>query len=81
MRESLPARNFSNSHLSDFLTHEVAISIKKSYVITLKRSPSKTSEFDSFVSNLEKLRINHNKVIIFSLYYLNTLMLNPNLGQ
>ena len=53
VREFLPVCNFSNSYLSECLTHEVTISKKKSYVITLHRSPSQTShEFQSFISNL-----------------------------
>ena len=59
VRESLPVRNFSNSYLSECLTHEVTISNKKGCVITLYRSPSQTSdEFQSFISNLENLLIN-----------------------
>ena len=61
VRETLPFRNFSNSYLSEFLTLEVTISNRKGYVITLYRSPSQTSdEFQSFISNLEKLLININ---------------------
>ena len=57
--KSLSVRNFSNPYLSECLTFEVTNSNKKGYVITLYRSPSKTSdEFDSFVSNLEKLLVN-----------------------
>ena len=59
VRESLPVRNFSNSYLSEWLTLVVTLSNKKGYVVTLYRSPSQTSdEFDSFISNLEKLLIN-----------------------
>ena len=54
----MPVRNFSNSYLSECLTLELTISNKKSYVATLYRSPSQTSdEFDSFISHLEKLLI------------------------
>ena len=61
VRETLPFRNFSNSYLSECLTLEVTISNRKGYVITLYRSPSQTSdEFQSFISNLEKLLININ---------------------
>ena len=61
VRESLPVRNFSNSYLSECLTHEVTISNKKGCVITLYRSPSQTSdEFQSFISNLEILLIDIN---------------------
>ena len=50
VRESLPVRNFSNSYLSECLTHKVTISNKKGCVITLYRSPSQTSdEFQSFI--------------------------------
>ena len=56
VRESLPVRNFSNLYLSECLTLEVTIGNKKGYVITLYRSPYQTSvEFQSFISNLEKL--------------------------
>ena len=59
IRESLPARNFSNSYLRKLLTLQVSISNKKCYFITLYRSSSQTSdEFDSFISNLEQLLIN-----------------------
>ena len=59
IRKSLPVCNFSNSYLIEYLTLEVTINGKKGYVITLYRSPSQTSdEFDSFISNLEKLLIN-----------------------
>ena len=61
VRETLPFLNFSNSYLSECLTLEVTISNRKGYVITLYRSPSQTSdEFQSFISNLEKLLININ---------------------
>ena len=56
--ETLPVCNFSNSYLSECLTLEVNISNRKGYVITLHWSPSQTSdEFQSFISNLEKLLI------------------------
>ena len=59
VREFLPFRNFSNSYLSERLTVEVTISNKKGYVVTLYRSPSqRCDEFDSSISNLEKLLIN-----------------------
>ena len=55
VRESLPARNLSNSYLRECLTP------LKGYVITLYRSPSQGYyEFQSFTSNLEKLLININ---------------------
>ena len=58
VRESVPVRNFSNSYLNICLTLEVTV---RNYVITLYRSPSQTSdEFQSFISNLEKLLININ---------------------
>ena len=48
-------------NLCECLTLEVTISNKKGYVITLYRSPSQTSDdFQSFMSNLEKLLINVN---------------------
>ena len=56
VRKSLPVRNFSNLYLSECLTLEVTIGNKKGYVFTLYRSPCQTSvEFQSFISNLEKL--------------------------
>ena len=64
VRDSLPVRNVSNSYC---LTLEVTISNKKGYVITLHRSPSQASdEFQSFISNLEKLLININSLIPIS---------------
>ena len=61
VRDSLPVRNFSNSYLSEYLSLEVTISNKNGYVITLYRSPSQTfDEFQSFISNLEKILININ---------------------
>ena len=57
--EYLPVLNFINSYLSEYLTLEVTICNKKGYFITLCRCPSRTSnEFDTFISNLEKLFIN-----------------------
>ena len=56
LENSLPVCNFSNSYLSECLTLEVTNSNKKGQVISLYRSPSQTSdEFQSFISNLEKL--------------------------
>ena len=61
VREYLPVRNFSNSYSSKCLTLEVTISNRKGYVITLYKSLSQTTdEFQSFISNLEKLLININ---------------------
>ena len=61
VREYLPVRNFSNSYSSECLTLEVTISNRKGYVITLYKSLSQTTdEFQSFISNLEKLLININ---------------------
>ena len=57
--EYLPVLNFINSYLSEYLTLKVTICNKKGYFITLYRCPSETSdEFDTFISNLEKLFIN-----------------------
>ena len=65
IRESLPDRNFSNSYLSKSVTLEVTISNKNESVITLYRSPSQISdEFQSFISNLEKLLINAAMILI-----------------
>ena len=59
VRESFPVCSFSNSYLSECLALEATISNSKGYVITFYRSSSQTSdEFQSFVSNLEKLLIN-----------------------
>ena len=61
VREYLPVRNFSNSYSSECLTLEVTIRNRKGYVITLYKSLSQTTdEFQSFISNLEKLLININ---------------------
>ena len=55
VRESLPARNLSNSYLRECLIP------LKGCVITLYRSPSQGyNEFQFFISNLEKLLININ---------------------
>ena len=61
LRKSLPVGNFSNSYLGECLTFEATINNGKRYVvITVRRSPSQTTdEFDSFISNLEKLFINN----------------------
>ena len=61
VRDPLPVCNFSNSYLSEYLSLEVTISNKNGYVITLYRSPSQTfDEFQSFISNLEKILFNIN---------------------
>ena len=63
-------------------TLEVTISNRKGYVITLFRSPSQTSdEFQSFISNLEKLLININSFNPHFLILPGDLMLNQNRGQ
>ena len=54
IREYLLVCYFSNSYSSESLSLEVITSIKKSYFITLYRSPNQTSdEFESIISNLE----------------------------
>ena len=59
IRESLPARNFSNSYLSKCLTLEVTLTNNKGCIITLYRSPSQTSDkFDSLTRKKKKLLIN-----------------------
>ena len=59
VRESFPLCNFSNSYLSKCLALEAIISNNKGCVITFYRFSSETSdEFQSFISNLEKLLIN-----------------------
>ena len=61
---------FRNSYLTECLTLEVTIDNKNGYIITLYRSPGQTSdEFDSFISNLEKLLINVTKEILFDRMY------------
>ena len=61
---------FRNSYLTECLTLEVTIDNKNGYVISLYRSPGQTSdEFDSFISNLEKLLINVTKDILFDRTY------------
>ena len=80
--ESLPDHNFSNSYLSQCLTPEVTISNKKGYVVTLYRSPSQTSdEFDSFISNLEKLLINITSSDLHFMTLLGEFNAKPNRGQ
>ena len=55
-KESLPVRCFPNSYLKECLILEVSINNKRDYVVSLYRSPSQTSgEFDSFITNLEKI--------------------------
>ena len=58
IRESLPARCFSNTYLQECLILEVSINNKKGYVVLLYRYSSQTpDEFDSFINNSEKLII------------------------
>ena len=46
----------SNSYLKECLILEVSINNKRGYVVSLYRSPSQTpDEFDSFITNLEKI--------------------------
>ena len=55
-KESLPVRCLSNSYLKECLILKVSIDNKRSYFVSLYRSPSQTSdEFDSFITNLEKV--------------------------
>ena len=55
-KESLPVRCLPNSYLKECLILEVSINNKRDYVVSLYRSPSQTSdEFDSFITNLEKI--------------------------
>ena len=55
-KESLPVKCLSNSYLKECLILEVSINNKRSYVVSLYRSPNQTSdEFDSFITNLENL--------------------------
>ena len=44
VRASLPASNFSNSYLSEYLTLEITVSNRKCYFVTLYRSPSQRSD-------------------------------------
>ena len=76
--EFLPVPNFINSHLKR-LTIEVIIINKNGYLITSYTCPSQTSdEFDSFISNLEKLLINIASFYLHFVYYLVNLVLNQN---
>ena len=61
-KESLPLKCLSNSYLKECLIHEVSINNKRGYVVSLYRSPSQTSdEFDSFITNLEKIVVDISK--------------------
>ena len=55
-KESLPVRCLPNSYLKECLILEVSINNKRAYIVSLHQSPSQTSdEFDSFITNLEKI--------------------------
>ena len=55
-KESLPVRCLPNSYLKECLILEVSINNKRAYIVSLYRSPCQTSdEFDSFITNLEKI--------------------------
>ena len=55
-KESLPVRCLPNSYLKECFVLEVSVNNKRGYVVSLYRSPSQTSdEFDSFITNLEKI--------------------------
>ena len=55
-KESLPVKCLSNSYLKECLILEVSINNKRGYVVSLYRSPNQTpDEFDSFITNLEKI--------------------------
>ena len=55
-KESLPVRCLPNSYLKECLIFEVSINNKRAYIVSLYRSPSQTYyEFDSFITNLEKI--------------------------
>ena len=61
-KESLPVKCLSNSYLKECLILEVSINNKRGYVVSLYRSPSQTSdEFDSFITNLEKIVVDISK--------------------
>ena len=58
-KESLPVRCLPNSYLKECFVLEVSVNNKRGYVVSLYRSPSQTSdEFDSFITNLEKIVVN-----------------------
>ena len=62
--ESLPVRCLPNSYLKECLILEVSINNKRGYVVSLYRSPSQTyDEFDSFITNLEKIVVDISGVI------------------
>ena len=71
-KESLPVRCLPKSYLKECLILEVSINNKRVYVVSLYRSPSQTSdEFDSFITNLEKIvveisRSNPNFLLVIS---------------
>ena len=55
-KESLPVKCLSTSYLKECLILEVSINNKRGYVVSLYQSPSQMSdEFDSFITNLEKI--------------------------
>ena len=74
-KKSLPVRCLPNSYFKECLILEVSINSKRGYVVSLYRSPSQTSdEFDSFITNLEKIVVDisksnpHNLLLIGDFY-------------
>ena len=62
--ESLPVRCLPNSYLKECLIFEVSINNKRGYIVSLYRSPSQTyDEFDSFITNLEKIVVDRSGII------------------
>ena len=58
IRGSLLVRYLSNAYLQECLILEISVNNKKSYVVSLHRSPNQTSdEFDTFINNFEKIII------------------------
>ena len=65
-KESLPVKCLSNSCLKECLILEVSINNKRGYVVSFYRSPSQTSdEFDSFITNLEKIYPGVNRIFYY----------------
>ena len=53
----------SNSYLKECLILDVSINNKRGYVVSLYRSPSQTpDEFDSFITNLEKVVVDISRI-------------------
>ena len=68
-KESVPVRCLPNSYLKKYFIFEVTIGSKIGYVVSLYLSPSQTyNEFDSFITNLQKIVVNIYIGVICLLY-------------